>query len=665
MLDPSRSLRLRIRRGARGCTASLCLALAIGTSAHAQDSTSSTPGTSDALPAHNPAKQSASYVVDLAPLTSSWGLPYAVAPILKAPADTDPLFTTQLAGATSVSASDRAGVTFPPRAYARWSSPGRGVNTPGPNLPPDQIVTLSGYSRQFGVALTGVSPDATSIITALVGQDIADPLRLYVRRTAALCSRPTAAAKDTCTLSLGGVDPDGRVALRADAFNTASPGSIVLDNIVTVDPALRQPAVATISSLAGVNTASEPASTTFIINAGTVTTNPPSLLPGTGSAPIPIIFDLALKYRPNGAPGASSHFSSGIEAHRGNPSLSMLSQLGGVACVASIACSSDTHAPDAVNIFAINASGAVVAARSARPPSPLTAPGGYSTNTLGHARFTHYNNQTLFRGPSGHVALGFDPTTASVCAAAVLTDPDSGDQCVAVVRFTSPAPQWAVAARPGSPVLNAPGGGTVALVTTSSPATFSPPALDRLGNVYFVAVVTPTGGPVTQAFIKGVRRADGGYDLERILQAGQAVTGVNSTRPYTISRLTLADADSISSGTFHAGALLQPQTPGAATSDPASPLAFGGCVVNARITYDNAGTPEPYEAALFIAPRSPPGTCPADLNADGRTNTADLTLLLNAFGQTVPPGTPADINHDGAVNTADLTLLLVAFGCGT
>lgn len=53
---------------------------------------------------------------------------------------------------------------------------------------------------------------------------------------------------------------------------------------------------------------------------------------------------------------------------------------------------------------------------------------------------------------------------------------------------------------------------------------------------------------------------------------------------------------------------------------------------------------------------------PADINADGAVNTADLTALLGSFGQSVTPGTAGDINGDGVVNTADLTALLGVFG---
>lgn len=55
-------------------------------------------------------------------------------------------------------------------------------------------------------------------------------------------------------------------------------------------------------------------------------------------------------------------------------------------------------------------------------------------------------------------------------------------------------------------------------------------------------------------------------------------------------------------------------------------------------------------------------TCRADVNGSGGIDTADLTVLLGRFGQSVTPGTSGDVNGDGVVNTSDLTLLLAAFG---
>jgi len=51
--------------------------------------------------------------------------------------------------------------------------------------------------------------------------------------------------------------------------------------------------------------------------------------------------------------------------------------------------------------------------------------------------------------------------------------------------------------------------------------------------------------------------------------------------------------------------------------------------------------------------------CQGDLNFDGAVDTADLGLLLSAFGSV---NIIADINNDGVVDTADLGLLLAAFG---
>ncbi len=54
--------------------------------------------------------------------------------------------------------------------------------------------------------------------------------------------------------------------------------------------------------------------------------------------------------------------------------------------------------------------------------------------------------------------------------------------------------------------------------------------------------------------------------------------------------------------------------------------------------------------------------CPADLTGDDLVNTADLTALLGAFGNSVIVGAPGDIQADGVVNTIDLTAFLSAFG---
>ena len=56
--------------------------------------------------------------------------------------------------------------------------------------------------------------------------------------------------------------------------------------------------------------------------------------------------------------------------------------------------------------------------------------------------------------------------------------------------------------------------------------------------------------------------------------------------------------------------------------------------------------------------RNPPSS--PDLNGDGVVGSADLAILLAAWGQN--PGHPADLNGDGVVGSADLAILLGYWG---
>jgi hypothetical protein len=54
--------------------------------------------------------------------------------------------------------------------------------------------------------------------------------------------------------------------------------------------------------------------------------------------------------------------------------------------------------------------------------------------------------------------------------------------------------------------------------------------------------------------------------------------------------------------------------------------------------------------------------CLGDTNDDNIVNLADLSTVLNNFGQSVPVGTLGDVTGDGQVNLADLSLILNNFG---
>jgi hypothetical protein len=58
-----------------------------------------------------------------------------------------------------------------------------------------------------------------------------------------------------------------------------------------------------------------------------------------------------------------------------------------------------------------------------------------------------------------------------------------------------------------------------------------------------------------------------------------------------------------------------------------------------------------------------PSACPGDLNGDGRTDLADLGILLADFGCAPPGPCVGDLNGDGFTDLADLGILLADFGC--
>lgn len=59
----------------------------------------------------------------------------------------------------------------------------------------------------------------------------------------------------------------------------------------------------------------------------------------------------------------------------------------------------------------------------------------------------------------------------------------------------------------------------------------------------------------------------------------------------------------------------------------------------------------------------PKAACTGDVNGDGATDSADLSVLIASFGQAVAPGTSGDLNGDGIVDSADLSVLVGDFGC--
>ncbi len=314
------------------------------------------------------------------------------------------------------------------------------------------------------------------------------------------------------------------------------------------------------------------------------------------------------------------------------------------------------------------------------PDAPTTPP-TFSVGLGSGAQFTHALGQTPFRGPSGQVGIGqLAGTGGDLIVAATARDSAQGE-FIAVKRFVAgagPADHWVVAAHVGKPVLIGPVGNAIGTLVGGSPVGMSSPAVDLLGNVYFVSRWTPgagqpNAGTTQTGFFKGVlAQADApasptssglAYRLELLLTTGQSMSGANSATAYTITGLRLADSNSAASGGFHAGQIVQAQALAPGQTTPVSSalkiFSFGGAIVNATIEYAAAGGAQRYEAALFVGPWK---TLEGDLNDDGVCDFIDLNLVLSFFGASGASASQGDANNDGLCDFVDLNHVLSDFG---
>lgn len=283
----------------------------------------------DALDAYRTAKPSEQindYVVDLSPLTSSWGNRFAIGPIVKSSRSTVSTSANHLIAAQALAASLELS-SFARPQYAIWSVAGQGVNNQV-NAMPSTVSTAGLLGQRTALAFMefGAGPDGAfgsgddeqNVIAALVDFQFRRPNRVFVSRIAALHNKLTGAAGNSATaaLGIGMVDTRGNVAVLADGFGIPAPARLTARNYFRVAAGQRDPARVNRVQQSG----AYDVSATFRILESVVALTPPALIPAAADAP-PILFGAAFNsdYHFGSAPGQTQITRAYLPPGTGSP----------------------------------------------------------------------------------------------------------------------------------------------------------------------------------------------------------------------------------------------------------------------------------------------------------------------------------------------------------
>ncbi|MEM7310225.1 MAG: hypothetical protein AAF682_26355 [Planctomycetota bacterium] len=570
-------------------------------------------------------EQGNAYVVDLAPLISSWGNSYGVAPLIKSSKTTGQFFGAILS-ANGMSRLQAKGVPFASASYSSWAGPGFGVNNdPALNDAGTPVDTSSALGHRFAVATSEFSDNHNGIVSGIVHVDPTDPGRLYVDR------RVTAVngCDDSANLSqfgFGSVDESGCVVFRTDDFGVEGGCGLTPisnNNVFRVEAAQRDTSALNVISFESFPPGgglTDVGATDPILALFNDVANTPGVVPAsvTGGDCLYVGTDFSANYV-RGSDIASvtldqTHLAPGTSDQRGGVSWSEKNYpfLGNTAGTCAVLGRTPAGETRIMNLFGIEPGGAVTGTRGLELPGTLTDNCTGFTNPGGASnQFANYFSQVPFRGGNGQIALGRDQT-ARLIAAATVDHPSGGSasnigQYIAVARL-NPATgveEWAIAAYNdgvggGKPILNGPGGATIGTLSDfgaldgSARPGISSPMVDSVGNIYFIAVVdtTASGGGLGTGLVRAVYDPSlFCYELELLFDTGTVLSGPNSGRNYQISFIELSDSNSISSGTTYSQNISEtahlsmcPQ--GLGTSDPRT---LGGLVLALEIVYDFDG----------------------------------------------------------------------------
>lgn len=689
-------------------TLSLCLLAGLGLVGPVvgQDSTSIATAIGDAVFCTDPSEQRNSFVVDAQVFQSSWGQKYRIAPLVKS-SKIGWTYLNALISAQGISNTQLADEPFPTNSYFFWAAPGHGINAAF-NLPPPFSVNTTGWQgRQFAVGFLeygradgGSNANASNITGAVVNYTRDEPHRLYVTRVQAAVNIDdvfNAFEQGRAAFGFGGVDSHGNVHFRGDDNQANGPDPLVGEHYFRVNLLRRNPAVYNLIDAVGSKMDPFPATcwvmNCFACTAYNDTHSCPTILPQEFGGPrvLGADFNANYVYESAGCPNPSvvrtpAHLLALNQ--RGCVSFSYWLNCGDSAGTAGMVALDAVGRSRILNLWRVKTDGSVVAGSpiALDPTFKLGLPGGV---------FEGYRGTHAFSGGNGLVAIGRDQAGRGLAAATWYKDGTATDEenMVLVARFNCADPnpanaEWTIAAQATvedcTPILNGPGGQAVGKLARRLVGgnyvgpSISAPAMDAVGNLYFLAVCEMFATPANYFAYSLVRAvfnpATFTYQLELLLESGAAtepfglvVRGLNSDTDYKITYLTLAYASGHSSGSLFSGNVLQTgfNFIDVHMLSPSNPWTLGGLVLNATIVYDVnrdgvfnpvvGGPDEPYSVLLYIGADSGPTICRGDLNCDGVIDFDDINPFVLALSNwtawlTQYPHCPpenADINADG------------------
>jgi hypothetical protein len=592
----------------------------------------------------------------------------------------------------------------------------------------------------------GTGDDENNIIAALTSVRPRSTSRLYVARVMAAANKLGTAAGNA-TLGLGSIDNAGFVHFSGDGLNMSLGANPILNKrLFRVNALARSNSIASAISESG---GSDAPATSALANSLITLTTPSILPSDIAGRPVLLGLDLAGNYQAEQTAGAvtlsTAHLPAGASA-RGSIGLTpyTFGPLGAtsVSTGAVIARAPATTKTRALSAWGIAPNGAPTANLLVQMPTTTgvlidrddSFDPALAFGSPENQEFTNYQSQAVFRGANGPAAVTVLASGDMLLAATVAATgggaavPQSMNGYIAVARV--PAGNtgnvtWTIAAHTGNSA-GAAGGlskkiygdngadglpgtgdegendgtvdgapiGELALNSEVFPGatggpSISAPAFDSAGNVYFMSAIELFQVNQPRRTV-GLLRANldpatNAYKLELLAQIGDVLPGVNSQRNYQIQFLSVADSDSIDSGSIWSSSSVQ--TPLAhisrASLPYASPLSLGALVFRAKLTYDvnNDGSyvdptgpggvagDESYNVLLALLPQraaadiAGAGQVPVP---DGQFTADDIIVFINGFfagNADVADfgGTGQTDGADGQLTADDIILFINAF----